>query len=324
MNAPWAKWLIQITSSRGCEVYELLVSENGVRRDMGTIIHHQRIGRKFWLPPMVVAVGVLVTVAATVAAERIYPMGTPTARIDIRDAKVKDFSSRREMATLYIQLRASARDSSEGYYEGPSLLRNCLERNWSLSEACRNSLDLELAGLDFTVGVGCVEAQGLKRREDMQSLLRRFDREFPSESKESGDLVGIMAFLKYADPQRCPESAEAAAARAEREKRAARAASGDAEEQYQLGLRTYGEERAYWLCFAANKGHAAAQYEYGKYFETYEDDAVSAYRWYLLSKRGGYWQSPEAANRLEGSLSSTEIAKAKGLSEHWNPEDCRK
>jgi hypothetical protein len=156
----------------------------------------------------------------------------------------------------------------------------------------------------------------------MQSLLRRFVREFPNESRESGDLVGIMAFLKSADPQRCPESAEAAAARAEREKRAARAASGNAEEQYQLGLRTYGEEHAHWLCLAANKGHAAAQYEYGKYFETYESDKVSAYRWYLLSKRGGYWQSPEAVSRLEESLSSAEASRAKDLVEHWKHGEC--
>jgi hypothetical protein len=174
------------------------------------------------------------------ALERNYPQGTVMVRIDIRDAKITDFVNPRKFAAGYLGTLANLQGADWSYYEGSSLVRHCVEKSGSLNEECRNSLDLELASLDFTIGVDCTKAQGLRTRKDMQSLLQRFVRESPTEARESGELIGATAFLKYADPRLCPESATAAAARAEREERATRAAGGDAEDQYQLALRKFG------------------------------------------------------------------------------------
>ncbi len=266
----------------------------------------------------------LLTLATTASAGRSYPslQGTPMKRLEIRDAKAADFSFARQFAKAYLQGKAKAQHSNWIYYEGSDLLRNCIEKTSRLSDECRNSFDLELVGLDFAVGVECVEAQGLKTHKDMRSLLRQFLRESPEEARAAGELVAAAAFLRYAEPRHCPESAEGAAARADREKFGAGAASGDAEEQYQLALRTSGRDSARWLCLAANQGHAAAQFEYGKYYEVQKGDSVSAYRWYVLSNRGGYWQAPEALRRLEQVLSHSELTNAKSLVENRQQENC--
>lgn len=275
-----------------------------------------------WVKSGVIAFLLLLTASASAGRSDPYGLGTPMARIDIRDARPADFSSPRQLAKAVLEGRARGQNSNWSYYEGATLLRNCIEKTHSLAPHCGDSFHLELLALDFTVGEECVMAQGLRSNKDMDSLLRRFFREAPEEARSAGELVAAAAFLRYADPERCPESPEAATARAGRAKLLAGASDGDAEEQYQLALRTSGGESARWLCLAANRGHAAAQYEYGKYFEVQRSDAVSAYHWYLLSDRGGYWQAAAALKRVEQILSPSELETVKSSMASRQTESC--
>jgi hypothetical protein len=98
-----------------------------------------------------------------------------------------------------------------------------------------------------------------------------------------------------------------------------RAASGDAEAQYQLGLKTASTvEGRKLLCLAANQGHGGAQ-SYMGYSLAGQNRYVLASMWYRLAVSSGYAHAAVANKQIIDKMSFGQVAEGDRLARNWRP-----
>jgi TPR repeat protein len=88
-----------------------------------------------------------------------------------------------------------------------------------------------------------------------------------------------------------------------RENLAKRADQGDVQARYELGRWSLEPKKWQSLCLAANQGHAGAQYQIGRRFETASiPDHLTAFMWYTTSATGELPAAPSAVKRVSQFL----------------------
>lgn len=202
-------------------------------------------------------------------------------------------------------LSASDAARGAGYYHGSAPVRECLSATWRANKDCEPSFDLALTMLLLIYGVDCLAAHGIKRPDDIHKLLKKYLRSH--KGSDVGNDVVFQAFSAVSDIKLCPDTNDEAERASREELRRLReaAAVGNVDAQVEVGLRTFGEERRYWLCVAATQGSASGQYEYGRLLEVYDSNYPEAYVWYRRAEEKGYYLARDAraqvAERLDPS-----------------------
>ena len=102
------------------------------------------------------------------------------------------------------------------------------------------------------------------------------------------------------------------------------AESGDADAQYAMGLFslvTKDDKTVEYLLASAQQGNAKAQYMIGMLLQNIEHEHAKshAYKWLLLSKKGGNEDADESINHLLNILSPEEKTLGEGLALQWEP-----